>query len=182
MAIYLNIGVGPSPIHIQHVQLMESVGNISDWVFVDKYVKEPHILNYDARNIPYDDDSIDAVYSSHLVEHLGMKEVHVVLGEWYRILRKKGKIIINVPDIQWAARELLNQIDGDHPISPVFNTPAKVMEIFFGNQDHEGEFHKSGFTDKILHVCLSDAGFNNIRVKKVYEAHEMGCLIATAIK
>jgi len=42
------------------------------------------------------------------------------------------------------------------------------MAVLYGNQGHAGEFHKSGFRE--------------IEVKKIFEAHEMGCLLANAVK
>lgn len=173
----LFLGCGPLPIHKQHLEIVDD-----SWIFVDLYVNDPKIVKMDIRKLEYPDESVSDIYCSHGLEHIGLKEVVPTLIEWRRVLEKGGRVIINVPDFEWAARELLSQIEGNNPRSHVFNTPAKLMEIFYGNQDHEGEFHKAGFTQKMLYICLKDAAFDNIKIKKLYEAHEMGCLLAIARK
>lgn len=195
----LYIGVGPRPIHPQHLLAMEKLMptfGFSDWDLIDKYVVEPGTLNYDATSLPYDDASVDAIYTSHLLEHLGFKEVQSALVEWKRVLAPEGKLMINVPDMEWAAGMLL-QMRGlnfntsvEEPYksiftfkeSDLFNTPQMMMEVIYGNQDHEGEFHKSGYTKESLKKILEDQGFRNIKIEREFEAHLMGCLIAKAEK
>ena len=53
----------------------------------------------DARNLPYEDGSIDEIYSSELLEHLGRWEYMDALKEWYRVLKIEGKLIVEVPDL-----------------------------------------------------------------------------------
>lgn len=173
----LFLGCGPFPIHPQHLEVVDD-----SWTFVDKYVENPKIVKMDIQKLEYPDNSVERIYCSHTLEHIGSKEVIPCLKEWYRVLKSGGDVIINVPDMEWAAEELINLIQGKNPRSPVFNTQEKIMEIIYGNQDHEGEFHKSGYTSVSLAHFLQDAGFKEIKVKQVYEAHEMGCVIARGYK
>ena len=181
----LLLGCGPRPIHPQHILAMEKIAptaDLSEWVLIDKYVKEAGILNYDATKLPYKNEEIDVVYSSHLLEHFGFKESQSALMEWFRVLRPEGKIFINVPDMEWLAEEMLRLGMEVAPRSRVFDTQEKLMEVVYGNQDHEGEFHKSGYTKFSLGALLMKIGFKNIEIEQIYEAHEMGVLIATATK
>ena len=173
----LFLGCGPRPIHPQHLEIIDK-----DWTLIDLFVTAPGIVKMDARKLDYEDESVDEIYNSHLLEHLGLKEVTPTLKEWYRVLKKKGKLTINVPDMEYAAVELVRLALGDKPKSKVFDTPAKIMEIIYGNQDHEGEFHKCGFTREIIADKLMEAGFKIKKLDQVYEAHDMGCLIVEAIK
>lgn len=187
MGIYLNIGAGPRPIHPQHLAVMEKEAPLSEWTLADKYIKEPGTTAMDASSLPYKDGEVDVIYSSHLLEHMSLKEVFLVLREWYRTLKPEGKIIINVPDLEWAAQALLGMMPRKHPTleykkSELFNTPERIMEVLYGNQDHEGEFHKSGFTAVSLEKLLENVGFRVEHIIREFEAHEMGCLIATAVK
>jgi len=81
--VKLNVGCGP----------MQYEG----WVNVDFDVKYNPDVVADARALPFEDDTVDELYSSHLLEHFGYEEP--VLEEWRRVLRKGGKITIVVPDI-----------------------------------------------------------------------------------
>lgn len=53
------------------------------------------------------DDSIDWVFSKHNLEHLEYHEVSVALGEFHRVLKPEGFLIIRCPDLQSVAERLL---------------------------------------------------------------------------
>lgn len=48
---------------------------------------------YDGKRLPFDDESIDAVYSSHCLEHIA--DYTGAILDWYRVV-KTGKYIITV--------------------------------------------------------------------------------------
>lgn len=176
--IKLYLGCGPLPIHPQHYQFIDD-----SWVISDKYTTGTNVKNIDATDLSeFADNSISKIYHSHLWEHLSYKESEVALKEWFRVLKSGGTLTVNVPDMEWAARELVRLVDMQMPKSPVFDTQKKLMEVIYGNQDHVGEFHKTGFTKDVLEETLADMGFVNIKIEKVYEAHEMGILLAIAEK
>lgn len=172
MSLKLVIGCGPLPIHPYHKQFIDD-----SWVLIDLYVKHPKIIKMDARKLEYPALSVEEIYSSHLLEHLAKKEILPTLKEWFRVLKKGGRLRLNVPDFNWAVKCFLGRKK-----SKYFNTKEKILEIFYGSQEHEGEFHKTGFTKKILKEYLVKAGFKKIKICQVYEAHDMGCLLAEARK
>jgi predicted SAM-dependent methyltransferase len=173
----LYLGCAKPPVHPQHLQIIDST-----WTLIDLYVDDPSVIKMDARHLEYPENSVSKIYTSHLLEHFGLKEVQDALLEWYRALQPGGELIISVPDLLWASEELIRLENEEPPRSPVFYNSKMIMEIIYGNQEHEGEFHKSGFTKNILEECLENAGFKNIKIKSIYEAHEMSCLVATAVK
>ena len=61
-----------------------------------------------ARGIPFDDDSVDAVYHSHLLEHLDQAVAREFLIEIKRVLRPGGIQRIVVPDFETACRAYLS--------------------------------------------------------------------------
>src|SRR5436305_812127 len=50
---------------------------------------------YDGIHLPFPDESQDAVYNSHCLEHIA--NYHDALLEWYRVLKIGGYLIIVVP-------------------------------------------------------------------------------------
>ena len=44
--------------------------------------------------------SVDAVYSSHNIEHVYPHEVPIVLKEFYRVLKDDGIVVLECPDLQ----------------------------------------------------------------------------------
>jgi len=85
----INLGCGPMK--------YEGWTNVD---FDEKY--NPEVIA-DARALPFEDNTVDELYSSHLLEHFGYEEP--VLEEWHRVLRPGGKITIVVPDLMgtWFA-------------------------------------------------------------------------------
>lgn len=63
------------------------------------------------RRIPVPDESVEALYTSHMMEHLDREEARLFLQEVYRVLALNGVVRIAVPDL----RRLLDQyaIEGD---------------------------------------------------------------------
>jgi ubiquinone/menaquinone biosynthesis C-methylase UbiE len=156
-----------------------------NWVLVDQFVKGPQIKNWDATKLDeVEDGTLDKIYASHLLEHFPHVDVQAILHTWYRKLKTGGELIINVPDLGWAAKQLLHYEEG-YLLNGYYNTFAGehgLLSIFYGSESHEGEYHKGGFIYSHLEKLLKETGFSFIEIKREVEAHEMGCLIAKAIK
>ena len=69
----------------------------SEWYRASQ--KHP-FLPYDIRNdtIPFDEDVVDAIYCSHVIEHIENEYVQNMFSECYRVLKKGGVLRIAVPD------------------------------------------------------------------------------------
>ncbi len=176
--VKLFLGSGPLPIHPQHLEYVDD-----SWTLIDLFVDHPDVVRMDARKLDYPNGSVSAIYTSHTLEHVGHREVLDTLREWHRVLKPGGWIVINVPDFEWACeRWLANFRAGEPTGSEYYRHWSDFWSIFFGTQEHEGEYHKTGFTDVSLRDALERAGFKEVEVAKEYEAHEMQCVIAKATK
>lgn len=51
-----------------------------------------------SEKLPFEDNSFDIIYASHVFEHIPWYKSKVVLNEWKRILKSSGRIEIWVPD------------------------------------------------------------------------------------
>ena len=98
--------------------------------------------------LPYQDNEVEGIYSSHALEHAPMGKVQPTLKEWFRVLKPGGTLLLQVPNMDYVARYWLTGPD---------RTWAEAMA--FGNQEHEGEFHKCGFTPMGLQGDLQQCGF-----------------------
>jgi predicted SAM-dependent methyltransferase len=194
-ALRLNIGCGPLPLHMQHIQVMNSYGPFEEWLFVDKHVPSSAstaIRNWDARAIPLVPGTVDTIYSSHLLEHLPARAVAPALAHWRALLKPGGVLHLNVPDLEWACERFLRLLlhergRASQPDAPLYFNSAidyagdrSMLAVFYGTQSHEGEHHHTGFTRESLRQLLHASRFHVDRVEQVVEAHDMGCLIAIA--
>ncbi len=127
----------------------------------------------DAGNMEYIDGSVDEIYSSHLLEHFGKREVPAVLSEWFRILKVGGTLTMDLPNLEWCMKNWLGKNEKDR-----FGI---ALDMIYGLQTHEGEFHKTGFTRERLREFLTAAGFENIEIAD-RESHAQMCFFVTASK
>ncbi len=107
--------------------------------------------------------SMDAVFSSHNIEHLYPHEVPTALAEFLRVLTPGGFAVITCPDLQSVARLVAD----DRLMEPAYMSPAgpiAPIDILYGHRDsmRRGNLymaHKGGFTAKSLVGAVRAAGF-----------------------
>lgn len=113
--------------------------------------------------------TMQALYSSHNVEHLYVGEVPKALAEFLRVLEPGGFALITVPDLRAAAERVLSD---EHEL-PMYHSPAgpiNALDMIYGYAPFiEGGnhfmVHKTGFTCKTLTRALTQAGFERVITK-----------------
>ena len=82
---------------------------------------------YDGIALPFDTESQDFVYSSHMLEHVPTENLPNVLQEQHRVVKTEGYIIIAVPHMYLYERKvnLPSTWNRDHKR---FYTPASLIE------------------------------------------------------
>ena len=108
--------------------------------------------------------SVDAVYSSHNIEHIYPHEVRIALKEFYRVLKNDGIVVITCPDLQSICEAVVN----DKLLEPLYETEnghqISPIDILYGwrlpvSQGNEYMAHKGGFTYSALNASFFEAGF-----------------------
>jgi SAM-dependent methyltransferase len=110
--------------------------------------------------------SVDAIFSSHNIEHLYPHEVPTALSEFRRVLRDDGFIVITCPDLQ-SVCELIAE---DRLTEPAYQSPAgpiAPLDILYGFRPAMARgnlymAHRCGFTRKVLGATLQAAGFGTV--------------------
>ena len=107
--------------------------------------------------------SVDAVYSSHNIEHIYPYQVPIALREFYRVLKEDGMVVITCPDLQSVCEAVVK----DKLLEPLYESPAgpiSPIDILYGHrgfiaQGNEYMAHKGGFTYSVLDRAFYEAGF-----------------------
>lgn len=115
-------------------------------VGVDAYAEGP-MVNIKAYmwDMPFEDDSVDGLICMSALEHVSKYQVLPALYEFKRVLKPGAKFIILVPDLDFVLRSFLEKPNVEWE-----------MDMLFGIQTHEGEFHRTGFTETIFHQYFDE--------------------------
>jgi len=119
---------------------------------------------------PVLDESHDAIYSAHNLEHLYPHEVPLALREFRRVLKPDGFALIVLPDLQAVAQLVADgQLVEPAYISPM--GPVAPLDILYGfrpalAQGNAFMAHHTGFIGRSLAAALLEAGFASTLVQR----------------
>ena len=125
---------------------------IRGFVHID-YCDFPHIdFKRDVSDLSiYQDNSVDLIYASHVLEHFKRYKIDSVLNEWYRVLKSGGILRLAVPDFESIITIYKKYEDLD-----------LIMGMLYGGQDYEHNFHYLAFDFKYLSKKLKKVGFKDV--------------------
>jgi SAM-dependent methyltransferase len=160
MKIFLHVGCGP----LDKSFCLGFEGD--EWkeirLDIDKDVS-PDIVGTLTDMSSVETGSVDAIYSSHNIEHIFPHEIPIALKEFFRVLNDDGIVVITCPDIQSVG----NAIAQDKLLEPLYDSPMGAVtpfDILYGHREttQDGNIfmaHKSGFTYSNLDKVFYEAGF-----------------------
>lgn len=83
----------------------------SEWVNVDFTKTGPEVIAHNLlKPLPFAEDCFDAVYHSHVLEHMPKRYAPEFLSECWRVLKPGGVLRVVVPDLELATSEYLQQL------------------------------------------------------------------------
>lgn len=127
--------------------------------------RTPGFTNIDVRPLPnvdivasvdkldmFDDNSVDLIYSAHVLEHFGRNEIESVLIEWHRVLKPGGILRLAVPDFEKVVEVYQKTKD-----------LKLLLGHLVGGQGYPENVHRMVFDFALLSELLTKVGFANIR-------------------
>lgn len=152
---------------------------------------DENILVHDLRRpLPFDDGTVDAIYHSHVLEHLDREYVPRFLQEIRRALRSGGVHRVVVPDLEIRCRTYLGHLDfcvarpelvqeHDRYVSDIIEQlvrreatgtseqgrARRILErALLGDARRRGETHRWMYDRINLGAVLVQAGFHGVSV------------------
>ena len=125
-----------------------------DWIHIDGG-DYSHLDSKDIVNLSYEDDSVDLIYASHVIEYFNREEVKDVLNEWIRVLKPNGILRLAVPDFEEMASLYL---ECDYPLE-------KFLGPLYGRMTMGNEviYHKTTYDFKSLKFLLESLDMKDIK-------------------
>lgn len=118
----VNLGCGPRP--------------IQGWQNLD-ILEHPEIIKHDLTTpLPYENNSVDLIYSEHFFEHLDEVDGFTLLQDCYKKLKPNGTLRISMPSLDEVLK-IYNTWDTDyhlfHPYIKRFSNSSQFINwAFFG--------------------------------------------------
>lgn len=109
----------------------------------------------DVANLPFADNSIDEIFSAHLIEHFTTETLQkVLMPYWKEKLKNGGKLRIIFPDFEAMLEDYnKNEISFEN-----------LSLVLMGGQDYGLDYHYSVFSvDKVKDI-LEKSGFHDIEI------------------
>lgn len=166
MNTFLHVGCGPK-------RKDRTTGGFAEWnelrFDIDASVA-PDLIGTMTDMSAVASESVDAVFSSHNIEHLYPHEVSVALAEFLRVLTPNGFTVITCPDLQAVCALVAD----DKLTEPAYTSPAgpiSPLDILYGHRPAMAlgnlyMAHHCGFTQKVLAGTLQAAGFKHTATMK----------------
>jgi len=160
MKTFLHVGCGP-----QYKSEIKGFDN-ENWKEIRFDIDEkvnPDIVGTLLDMSAVETGSVDAIYSSHNIEHVFPHEVPIVLREFHRVLKDDGMVVLVCPDLQSVCQAIVD----DKLLQPLYESPAgpiSPIDILYGYRPaiargNEYMAHKGGFTYSVLNDAFIEAGF-----------------------
>lgn len=138
------------------------------WVNIDIDEKvEPDIVS-DVKDLAmFEDESVDEIDCCHLFEHLTYSDAVSALKEWYRVLKKGGKLSLELPNFRRCVEILYenpnpfdwydekDDVPQKYAMGGIYGWIPAIKKIF--------QLHKYGWTPRTLTVELRKVGFTEIK-------------------
>lgn len=131
----------------------------------------------DARNLPFDNNTFDIVYSSHCIEHMQWWEVDSTIKEWARVIKPGGNLEVWTVDSYKIMKEII-ALEETGKVTQKFNkkwqkerTNGDMYKFLTGrilsyprSGEYDSNLHRSIITPKFLMRCFAEAGLKDVRL------------------
>jgi len=126
-----------------------------DWVHIDGGNYE-HLDYHNITDLnQFEDNSVDLIYASHVIEYFDREEVVPLLKEWKRVLKPYGVLRLAVPNFPVLAQLYLDKkVKIENILGPLYGRMSMGSDIIY---------HKTTYDFENLASLLGSLDFCNVR-------------------
>ncbi|MGK7895109.1 MAG: methyltransferase domain-containing protein [Xenococcus sp. (in: cyanobacteria)] len=125
-----------------------------------------------SKKLPFEDNTFEVIYSSHVLEHIPWFQTEEVIAEWVRILAPGGRLEIWVPDGLKICQVIIDHSLGieneNHKDGWLMRNPKGDPflwangRLLYGARDDYPSWHKAIFTHESLKRILKSSGLTSV--------------------
>ena len=127
-----------------------------DWIHIDGSYYD-HIHSHDIVNLPFEKNTVDIIYASHVFEYFDREQTNDVLNKWKTVLKPSGILRLAVPNFEvYTELYFKKEITLDQCLGPLYGK-WKMTE-------NETIYHKTTYDFVSLKNILENNGFKNVKL------------------
>jgi len=140
--------------------------NHKDYESFEKKGKTVSIIHHNLLyGIPFENNSIPNIYTSHFLEHLTQEQGNKILKECFRVMKKKGILRICIPSIEDEIKKINKAIKEYKkgnlgPIQKFITTPIRDIS------PKNFSLHRKLYGLEELKKILENIGFKNVQKRE----------------
>ena len=130
------------------------------------------------KKFPYNNNSVDYIFSEHMIEHITYHEGKFMLEESFRVLKSDGKIRISTPDLKFLINLYTdNKTDLqkkyiDYTVNHSAYDVSIGIDTFIINNFVRDWGHIFIYDKKILKTLLESIGFTDVKSYLITESED----------
>jgi predicted SAM-dependent methyltransferase len=130
----------------------------------------------------FGDETVDEIYTRHMIEHLHPNDAQLAMVEWHRILKPRGILHIICPDLEFHCKQYLGIIQStfhdqrQHTLASIYGWRSDA----FGGE--EFDLHRWGYDLEEIANLMGRSGFAIIERVRSGEDSEPWHLNVRALK
>ena len=135
------------------------------WTTVD--IEGADISHDLRRGLPLEDETVDAIYTSHMFEHIPYKELIALIAECKRVLKKNGTLSVCVPNAELYIRAYVEGKQFEDQ-SLIYKEAAVETDSFLDQVNYIAYMagaHAYMFDQENLVNTLKKGGFKNVTLR-----------------
>ena len=127
---------------------------------------------------PYDDNSVDYVFSEHMIEHISYQDGKFMIEESFRVLKSGGKIRISTPDLKFLInlytedKTDLQKRYIDYSINHASYNVSIGTDTFIINNFVRDWDHTFIYDEKTLKSLFESVGFSDVKSYLITESED----------
>lgn len=142
---------------------------LDGWINLDLDAPKIDLKHNLTQKLPFVDNSIDFIYSEHVIEHFTVQQGLALLREFYRVLKPGGVVRIATPDLKytlfryfyrWHHQEWIKRYGYEW-----IETGAEMVNIALREWGHQYLYDQEELTRR-----LQEAGFTTVDRKKIQKS------------
>ena len=145
---------------------------VEGFLNIDKF-DDAADMKMDMADVDFDDESVDEIVIYQALEHVPWHQTDKILTNCFRMLRKGGKLTVEVPDIGYVAQKIceegISQKWHDN-IYGGYHRPWDRLR-YKDAEFHQGSIHYQGFDWTKLRNALLFAGFEDVVKNPMEKKH-----------